>query len=182
MKVELTTEKTGKKSARVRPPAPSRDPLETAIAIAADAHAGQRDKSGAPYILHPLRVMMALEDPIERIAAVLHDTVEDSPRTLENLLSAGIPAEAVRLVDLLTRRPKQGKRAYYARLIGDPAARRIKLADLNDNMDARRLRQITQRDTRRIDRYRVWRARLLRAVKESEKPQPKQENRPWHTN
>ena len=80
------------------------DPLERAIVIAVEAHAGQKDKAGFAYVLHPLRVMMALDDPLERIAAVLHDVVEDTPWTLDDLRAAGIPEEAVRLVDFVTER------------------------------------------------------------------------------
>jgi len=145
---------------------------EKALKIALKAHAGQGDKAGNPYILHPLRVMLALDREEERIAAVLHDVVEDAkpPMSLDDLRAAGIPEEVVRLVDLLTHRRGQGKREYYGRIIADPAARRIKLADLDDNLDARRLRRITARDARRMDRYRVWRKRLLRAQAEEERP------------
>ena len=143
--------------------------LEQAMGIALKAHAGQPDKAGSPYILHPLRVMLALDRIEERIAGVLHDVVEDTPLTLDDLRAAGIPEEAVRLVDLLTRRPGQGKRDYYRRIRPDPAARRIKLADLDDNLDARRLRRITARDARRMDRYRAWKARLLLAQAEEER-------------
>lgn len=137
--------------------------LEKAIAWALRAHAGQRDKAGAPYVLHPLRVMFAVEGVTARIAAVLHDVVEDTPTTLADLEAAGMPADAVRRVDLLTRRPGQGKTGYYRRLAADSVARSIKLADLEDNLDVRRLRRITARDARRLARYRAWRKRLLDA-------------------
>ncbi len=130
--------------------------LETAIRLAVEKHAGQRDKAGAPYVLHPLRLMMRMDTDVARIAAVLHDVVEDTPTTLEDLRAAGVSGEAVRLVDLLSRGPGMSKTAYYRRLAGDPTARRIKLADLEDNMDVRRLRRITERDARRLARYRRW--------------------------
>lgn len=138
----------------------TRNPIELAIRIAAEQHAGQKDKAGACYIMHPLRLMMRMNTDTARIAAVLHDVVEDSSITLDDLREAGIPSEAVRVVDLLTRRPGQGKEAYYRRLGSDGVARAIKLADLEDNMDVRRLRRVTPRDCRRMSRYRYWWGRL----------------------
>lgn len=132
------------------------DILELAIRLASGKHTGLTDKAGAAYILHPLRVMFAVEGTTARIAAVLHDVVEDTPTTLEDLKAAGIPEEAVRIVDLLTRRPGQSKTAYYRRLAVDPTARAIKLADLQDNMDLRRLPRVTPRDACRFARYRRW--------------------------
>lgn len=134
--------------------------LEIAVRLASEKHAGQTDKAGAPYILHPLRLMMRMETDTARIAAVLHDVVEDTPTTLDDLRAAGIPEEAVRLVDLLTHRPGEARTAYYQRLMVDPAARRIKLADLEDNMDVRRLSQLTPKDIARLARYRHWWGRL----------------------
>ena len=132
------------------------NPLETAIRLAVEKHTGQRDKAGAPYVLHPLRVMFAVEGEAARIAAVLHDVVEDTPVKPDDLRAAGIPEDAVRLVGLLTRFLGQSKAAYYKALAADPTARAIKLADLEDNMDIRRLRRVTPRDARRLGRYRRW--------------------------
>ena len=146
---------------------PEPTPLERAMKIALEAHAGQKDKAGAPYVLHPLRLMLALEDPVERIAAVLHDVVEDTPWTLDDLRTAGIPEEAVRLVDRVTEREgEESKEAYYGRILEDPAAVRIKLADLDDNLDVRRLPEMTPEDTRRTNGYLGWRRRLMAALRE----------------
>jgi len=143
---------------KIEDPRPNLAPCERAFRIALTAHAGQEDKAGAPYLLHAVRVASRLEDGTERIAALLHDVVEDTPLTLDDLRAAGIPEEAVRLVDLLTKRPGESRSAYCRRLEGDPAARRIKLADLEDNLDVRRLRRVTARDARRLNGYlRVWR-------------------------
>jgi len=82
--------------------------LEDAIALALEAHRGQTRPDGTPYVLHPLRVMLALEDEGDRIAAVLHDVVEDSPVTLEELRQRGYAADVVEAVDRLTRREGEG--------------------------------------------------------------------------
>ncbi|MBM4025400.1 MAG: bifunctional (p)ppGpp synthetase/guanosine-3',5'-bis(diphosphate) 3'-pyrophosphohydrolase [Planctomycetes bacterium] len=134
--------------------------LEAAIRLASEKHTGQTDKAGAPYILHPLRLMMRMDEDVLRMAAVLHDVVEDTPTTLDGLRAAGIPEEAVRLVDLLTHRPGEARTAYYLRLAADPLARAIKLADLEDNMDVRRLPRLTAKDIARLARYRQWWGRL----------------------
>ncbi|OSM04244.1 HD domain-containing protein [Magnetofaba australis] len=136
--------------------------LQAAIAIAVEAHAGQLCKSGRPYILHPLRVMFALDRPDDddemRCAAVLHDVVEDTDVTLEDLRERGFSARVVALLDLLTHREEESYSAYIARLAPDPAARRIKRADLRDNMDITRLNAaLSERDHARLDRYqRAW--------------------------
>lgn len=115
------------------------DLLSKAIAIAAQAHAGQVDKAGAPYILHPLRVMLLLNDYEERVAAVLHDVIEDTDLIPADLLAAGIPAEIVTALDHLTRRRGETYEDFIVRAARNPIARRVKMADLSDNMDLRRL-------------------------------------------
>ena len=135
--------------------------LERAIAIAAAAHAGQVDKAGAPYILHPLRVMLGLSTLHERIAAVLHDVVEDSAVTLEDLRSEGFPDEVVTAIDALTKRPGETRRIAAARAALDPLARAVKLADNADNMDLSRISNPSEADYARLQEYRVVRAILL---------------------
>ncbi len=134
--------------------------LEKALEIALRAHAGQKHRMGGPYILHPLRVLLRLDRPLERVAAALHDVIEDSEIALDDLRAAGFPEEVVGWVDLLTRRPGQSKKAYYARLIADPVARRIKLADLADNIAVREGRRLAAAEARRLEGYRKWRAEL----------------------
>jgi GTP diphosphokinase / guanosine-3',5'-bis(diphosphate) 3'-diphosphatase len=128
--------------------------LERAIAIAAEAHAGQTDKAGAPYILHPLRVMLRMRSGPERIAAVLHDVVEDTPWTLEALAAEGFAPEVLAAVDALTRRDGESYEAFVTRAGADPVGRAVKLADLAENMDLTRLATPTARDVERLDRYR----------------------------
>ncbi len=134
--------------------------LERAIEIAAGAHAGQRDKAGAPYILHPLRVMLSVKEPAQRIAAVLHDVVEDTPWTLEQLRAEGFGDEVLRAVDALTKRDGEDYLAFVDRAGRDPVARAVKIADIRDNMDESRIARDTDRDRERLEKYRQALARL----------------------
>lgn len=137
--------------------------LERAIIIATTAHAGQCDKGGAPYILHPLRVMLRTSSEAERIAAVLHDVVEDTPMTLDALRAFGFSAEVLRAIELLTNADDERYTDFVARVATDAVARRIKLADIADNMDLGRIAVPTERDHARIERYRGAR-KYLEAV------------------
>ena len=128
--------------------------LERAIEIAARAHAGQRDKAGAPYILHPLRVMLRVQTETERIAAVLHDVVEDSAWTLDQLRAEGFGPAVLETIEALTRRPEESYEEFVLRAGAHPIARRVKLADLADNTDAPRIAEPTEQDRARMERYR----------------------------
>ena len=131
--------------------------LEDAILLAAQAHRGQRDKAGAPYILHPLRMMLRLRSPHAMMAAVLHDVVEDTPWTLDQLRQAGYPPAVVAAVECLTARADESYEAFIERVQGNPIARQVKIADLEDNMDIRRLPVIGERDAARLSKYRrAW--------------------------
>lgn len=132
--------------------------LETAIAFALDVHQGQLDRAGQPYILHPLHLMCQMDTEDERLVALLHDTIEDSDRTLAELQALGLPAHVLEAIDLLTHdKQAMSYEAYVARLQPNPLARKVKLADLRHNMDLRRLPQITANDAARLDKYRqAW--------------------------
>jgi (p)ppGpp synthase/HD superfamily hydrolase len=134
--------------------------LERAIEIAASAHAGQQDKAGAPYILHPLRVMLHVTDPVQRIAAVLHDVVEDTAWTLEQLRAEGFGDEVISAVDALTKREGEDYFAFVDRAGRDPVARAVKIADITDNLDVTRIVNVTDRDRARMARYERALARL----------------------
>lgn len=137
--------------------------LERAIVIAAEAHAGQVDKAGAPYILHPLRVMLAVEGVEAKVAAVLHDVVEDTPWTLEELRAEGFGTDVVEAVDGLTRRSGEVYLDFCRRAAGNEIARRVKLADLADNLDPDRLGALPEAHRSLADRYRKARQILLAA-------------------
>ncbi len=137
---------------------PERD---DAIILAAQAHKGQVDKAGVPYITHPLRVMLRLREPVDRIVAVLHDVVEDTAVTLDDLRKAGYSQAVLAAVECLTKREDEPYEAFIERCAANPVARRVKLADLGDNMDLSRLPVIGPKDRRRMARYEKARARLM---------------------
>ncbi len=127
--------------------------IERAIAIAAEAHAGQRDKAGQPYVLHCLRVMLRVETEEERIAAVLHDLLEDTDWRREDLLREGFPSLVVDAIVALTRQDGESYEAFVRRAGSNPIARRVKLADLEDNMDLSRIPSPSAKDHARIKKY-----------------------------
>jgi (p)ppGpp synthase/HD superfamily hydrolase len=132
--------------------------LEDAIALAVNAHRGQQEMNGNPYILHPLRLMLAVSGEDAQIAAVLHDVVEDTPVTLDDLRAAGFADHVVAAVDHLTRREDETYAEFIERIQPHDLARRVKLADLRDNMNILRLPEVGQRDLARLQRYRAaWR-------------------------
>jgi (p)ppGpp synthase/HD superfamily hydrolase len=110
--------------------------LERALALALEAHEGHRNATGGPYVLHPLRVMLRLEDEVDRVVAVLHDAVENGfdRVPLDRLRRDGYPDEIVDAVDRLTRRPGESYGAFVERIAPSALARRVKLADLADNL------------------------------------------------
>ena len=133
--------------------------IENAIAFAALAHRGQKDKAGAPYILHPLRVMLSLgpnASDDERYAAMLHDVIEDCGVRLEELRFEGFNETVIGAVDALTKRPDEKNDYMKAirRVAQNPIARRVKIGDLTDNLDTTRLSQVTPEDEARNARYR----------------------------
>ena len=129
--------------------------LERAIAIAAEAHAGCSDKAGAPYILHPLRVMLSLTGLEERIVAVLHDVVEDNDDwTFDRLRREGFSENVVAGVESMTKRDGEDYMAFVQRASLNPIGRRVKRADLVDNRDLSRISNPTAGDHKRIEKYR----------------------------
>lgn len=128
--------------------------FERALAIAAEAHAGQLGKGDEPYILHPLRVMLQCDSPSERTVAVLHDVVEKTPWTLDRLRDERFPEEIVAAVDALTKREAEDYFDYLRRVVRHPVARRVKIADISDNQARRRTVAGGQLDPEREDRFR----------------------------
>jgi (p)ppGpp synthase/HD superfamily hydrolase len=116
--------------------------LDEAIQVARRAHEGQLDKSGRPYIAHPLRVMGKVRSEHERMTAVLHDVVEDTPVTLADLKAAGCPEEVVAAVAAISKRPGEDQAEYLARVASNPIARTVKRADIADNMSPDRLARL----------------------------------------
>lgn len=134
--------------------------LEHAIRVAVDRHAGQVDKAGQPYILHVLRVMLAMDNETDMIVAALHDTVEDTGLELITI-QRHYGNEIAGAVDALTRRPGETYSEFVARCGGNPIAIRVKLADLADNMRLDRLETVTEDDRARVAKYEKARTRLI---------------------
>lgn len=137
--------------------------IERAIAIASAAHAGQFDKAGQPYIFHPLRVMFRVSSAHAQIAAVLHDVVEDSSVTLEQLAQQGFAPEVLQAIHALTKLPDETRLQAAQRAAADPVAREVKLADNAENMDLSRIPNPSEKDYARCREYEQVRAILLAA-------------------
>ena len=127
--------------------------LDKAIRIAAVAHEGQKDKAGAAYILHPLRVMMTLTDETERICAVLHDVIEDTDITIDYLRNEGFSKDILTALDFLSKRKNETYDSFIIRILNNKLACKVKLADLNDNMDLSRIPNPSPKDYQRVEKY-----------------------------
>lgn len=128
--------------------------LERAIAIAATAHAGQVDKGGSPYILHPLKVMLCMNSLEERIVAVLHDVVEDCGISLEDLRKEGFSEEVLSAIESVTKVPGESYEDFVERAAQNPIGRVVKLADLEENSDLSRIASPSWEDLERVEKYR----------------------------
>ena len=128
--------------------------IDKALRIACVAHAGQVDKGGAPYILHPLRLAMSFHDTTLQVVALLHDVVEDSKVTLDGLRnSAGFSDEIVCAIDALTRKKDEAYDKFIDRVAKNHIAKQVKIKDLKDNMDVTRLLNLTKNDLNRMEKY-----------------------------
>lgn len=124
-----------------------------AMRIAFDAHKNQTDKSGVPYIYHPIHLAEQMEDETSTIVALLHDVVEDSITTFNDLVELGFPDEVINALKLLTHN-KNIKYMDYIQLISEnEIAKKVKLADLRHNSDLTRLEKVNKKDTQRVFKY-----------------------------
>lgn len=132
--------------------------LERAIELAVQYHKGQVDKMGQPYILHPLRVMARCQGAEAQMVAVMHDLIEDTPVTAEQLLAEGFSKSVVDGLLGVTRQESESYRDFVLRARKHPLSRAVKLADLEDNLDLRRLTvPLGPKDHQRLERYReAW--------------------------
>ena len=124
-----------------------------AINIAFDAHAGQLDKAGIPYITHPLHVAESMDDEDSTVAAILHDIVEDTAVTPEDLRREGITDYQIEVIRLLTHEDGVPYMEYIEKLSKNETARKVKLSDLRHNMDRGRLITVTEKDEKRFAKY-----------------------------
>lgn len=136
--------------------------LEKAIAIAVEAHRGQIDKAGKPYILHPMRVMLAGTSENEMICGILHDVIEDTPVSIEMLTAEGFSDTVLDALQLLTHDRSVPYEEYIQLITGNPLAIQVKLYDLHDNLNRERLGILTLEDEYRMQKYKKSQEYLLR--------------------
>lgn len=138
--------------------------LEKAIQIALNAHHGQVDRGGEPYILHPLRVMLGQKTETAKICAVLHDVIEDTAVTLEDLRREGFREDIIDTVKTLTKLDGEDYEDYIQRVVQNKVACQVKLMDLKDNMDLSRLDVALEADFKRYKKYEKAKATILKAL------------------
>ena len=128
--------------------------LERAIEIAQEAHKGVKDKGGHDYIHHPIRVMHAMSNDQEKIVAILHDVVEDSDWTFERLKEEGFEDSVIESLRCVTKySEEEDYQEFIKRAATNKIATKIKMADIEDNLDLSRLGTLTEKDLIRIEKY-----------------------------
>lgn len=127
--------------------------LEKAIIIATKAHSGQVDKGGHPYILHPLAVMMNVETNVEKIVAVLHDVLEDTELTLNDLESEGFGYDVLIPLEILTKGKGVSYDDYIKQIAKNNVARNVKMQAIRNNMDLSRIENLSKKDFERNKKY-----------------------------
>ena len=140
--------------------------LKKAISLAEKAHQGQVDKGGHPYIGHPKRVMENCETTEEKIVAMLHDVIEDTEYTADDLRKEGFSEEIITALLCLTHREGESYMEYIERICENSLAVRVKYADLQDNMDLSRIPDPTEKDLARLEKYKLAKVRIEKAMKE----------------
>ena len=141
--------------------------LEKALEIALQAHRGQQDRYGEPYILHPLRVMARVHTEEQKIVALLHDVIEDSAWTIEQLEQEGFVVEILEAVQALTKQPGEDYMNYIRRTAVTNLSLTVKMADLEDNMDLTRCKQLKPADLKRMEKYLKARQYLQKVLTET---------------
>ena len=128
--------------------------LQRAIEIATEAHQGQLDKAGRDYIGHPLRVMEMGKTEEEKIVGVLHDVIEDTDWTFEKLAEEGFSDEVIAALRCVTKiSENENYDDFIDRVKKNPLAVAVKINDLTDNMDIRRLPYLSDKDVKRLKKY-----------------------------
>lgn len=138
--------------------------LARAIEIAVAAHKGQKDKSGADYILHPLRVMERGKTEIEKICGILHDIVEDTDWTFETLAKESFSDEVIAVLRCVTKLSEEEDYDHFInRIVQNPIAVQVKINDLLDNLDLTRFKQLDEWDLKRCNKYlkAYWKLKIL---------------------
>ena len=126
---------------------------ERAYEIAKKAHLGQVDKAGEDYIKHPEKVASFVKTDEEKAVAYLHDVIEDTELTLENLYEYDFSKEVIEAVDIITKKRGEDYQSYLNSVKKNKLARAVKLADLRHNSDLTRLIKVTEKDIKRKEKY-----------------------------
>ena len=126
---------------------------EKAYEIAKRAHLGQVDKAGEDYIKHPEKVASFVKTDEEKTVAYLHDVIEDTELTLEDLYECGFSKEVIEAVDIITKKRGEDYQSYLNSVKKNKLARAVKLADLRHNSDLTRLTKVTEKDIERKEKY-----------------------------
>jgi metal dependent phosphohydrolase len=141
---------------------------ELAYNIASKAHKGQKDKGGEDYFKHPLTVSNKLSGEKDKIVALLHDVIEDTDVTVNDLREAGFSDEVVLAVSVITKKDGEDYEEYLNRVKQNPIALRVKIADMEHNSDISRIKNPTEKDLKRLEKYRI-RLKELRETLETGK-------------
>ena len=134
---------------------PTAPATKKALTLCFEAHKKQKDKSGMPYVFHPFHLAEQMEDEDTTIVALLHDVVEDTDYTLDDLAAMGFSQAVLDAITLMTHDDDTPYMDYVARVKQNPIAKAVKLADLRHNSDTTRLDVVTEWDLRREEKYRA---------------------------
>ncbi len=126
-----------------------------ALIISFNAHKNQVDKSGLPYIHHPLHLAEQMDDEYSTCVALLHDVIEDTKIALEDIKNEGFPSEVVEAISYLTRDKNVDYMSYVANIKNNKIATKVKIADLNHNSDLSRLNKVLDKDLKRVEKYKL---------------------------
>ena len=134
-----------------------------ALSLCFEAHKDQVDKSGLPYVFHPFHLAMEMTDELSTVVALLHDVIEDTDYTLQDLEKMGFPPAVLETISLMTHREGVPYMEYVATIKTNPLARIVKMADLRHNSNIARVDNPTEKDYARVEKYRRAMALLEQA-------------------
>ncbi|MEE0946217.1 MAG: HD domain-containing protein [Acutalibacteraceae bacterium] len=129
------------------------DNTKKALALCFEAHLNQKDDSGLPYVFHPFHLAEQMNDEATTIVALLHDVIEDTAVTFEDLIKMGFSDEVIEAIRLLTHDKKAPYLDYVRKIKDNPVAKAVKLADMLHNSDTTRLNVITEKELKRVEKY-----------------------------
>lgn len=134
-----------------------------ALRLCFDAHKEQTDKTGLPYVFHPFHLAEQMTDEMTTICALLHDVIEDTEHTIEDIEKMGFPSEVVEALRLLTHDERVPYMDYVRKISENPIAKAVKIADLRHNSDLSRLDEIDEYAKKRTEKYKEALSLLLRS-------------------